>query len=370
MTSPDNKPSKSRIGASESFSEDDKLDLIIQQLAAMKESNQDVATRLKLVEDGMGKTTDTRTHGIVGPGGSGGAPVSSNVLPGGKECKINLTFGDDTSPKALKLFIDHYELVKEQNLARNVTQWANAAFRARELRLQIREEPALWLAQEHTMLSPWMDDDDGIIGKLRERYSGTQSIELNIIAFEEMSQKENESLAQYMTRCQEAGYQAYGAFDAASRQQRIVWRFLSGIRDGDVRNAVIKEKWMASEREAKPAADVLKIAETAKLTKIATVATQVKGRDYTRKDGMVNAAREVVRKDGSVKDTTKKEGLINNVVDKRHGYEQGKKSAGNGSRNFECHYCGTTNHYGGWKRCEKRLNENPKWKPGDSKDFQ
>ena len=364
MTSPEKKPSKSRISPSP---EEDKLDLILRQLMQMKESNKERDTRLQQLENGAGNGPQINTNAGGGPGLSGGTPMST-ISGGGKECKITLTFGEDTSPKALKLFVDHYELVREQNLARNVVTWSDAAFRSRELRLQLREEPALWLAQEHAMLSPWMSNDNEIIRRLKERYSGSQSIELNIIAFEEMSQRDNESLAQYMTRCQEAGYQAYGAFDAASRQQRIVWRFLSGIRDADVRNAVIKEKWMASDREAKPAAEVLKIAETAKLTKIATTATQAKGRDYVRKEASVNVVRDNTKKDAPVKDGARKDGVVNSVADKRRGYNQ-KKSAGNSSNNYECHYCGTTNHYGGWRLCEKRLKENPKWKPGDQVDL-
>ena len=53
-------------------------------------------------------------------------------------------------------------------------------------------------------------------------------------------------------------------------KQRIVWKFLSGIRDPGVRSEVIRHKWMKSRTEAKSYEDVLKLAEQAKLDRLAT----------------------------------------------------------------------------------------------------
>ena len=43
------------------------------------------------------------------------------------------------------------------------------------------------------MLSTWVKDDVEIIRRLKERFMGTQSTELNIIAFEELSQNQTEN---------------------------------------------------------------------------------------------------------------------------------------------------------------------------------
>ena len=56
---------------------------------------------------------------------------------------------------------------------------------------------AAWIAQESVM---------------RQECFGTQSIELNIISFEELQKNEGESLVDYMTRCQNKGYQAFTEF--------------------------------------------------------------------------------------------------------------------------------------------------------------
>ena len=102
------------------------------------------------------------------------------------------------------------------------------------------------------MAQEWTSYDDKIIAKLRQRYLGTRSLELNIVLFEELSQNEGETLAAYMTRCQERGYEAFAELDEPrSTQQRIVWKFLSGIKDPVVRSEVIKQKWMKTPTDAK-----------------------------------------------------------------------------------------------------------------------
>ena len=46
-----------------------------------------------------------------------------------------------------------------------------------------------------------------------------------------------------------------------STQLRIIWKFLSGIKDAGVRSEIIRQKWMKSESEAKSYEEVLKIAQ-------------------------------------------------------------------------------------------------------------
>ena len=281
-----------------------------------------------------------------------------------KEKTLQLTFGDkECSPTALRLFLDHYNLAKEQNIRKNIDGWKDAEFRANELRYQLRGEPALWISQESTMLKLWVKSDTEIIQKLKDRFLGTQCIELNIIGFEELSQLPSESLSQYMTRCQQLGYEAFGEFDVQSTQQRIVWKFLSGIRDPEVRNAVIREKWMKNKNEAKSFEEVLKIAETAKMAKIATVATG--GQKSSN-----NEAAKVLAMSG-VKE--RRNNYRRPLHSSSESYRSGRSS--NGSRtssssgtdnrtvNFVCHYCDQKSHYGGWKLCPKRLNEDPSWTP-------
>ena len=122
------------------------------------------------------------------------------------------------------------------------------------------------------MLNQWTNNDKEIIKKLKDRYMGVLSLELNIVAFEEMAQGDNETLAQYMTRCQAQGLDAYQMMnEPRSTQLRIIWKVLSGIKDAGVRS---EKKWMKSESEAKSYEEVLKIAQQSKLlNRLAAVAT-------------------------------------------------------------------------------------------------
>ena len=167
-------------------------------------------------------------------------------------------------------------MARAQNVHRGIEGWEDPEYRARELRFQLRGEASLWIAHESAMAQEWTSYDDKIIAKLRQRYLGTRSLELNIVLFEELSQNEGETLAAYMTRCQERGYEAFAELDEPrSTQQRIVWKFLSGIKDPVVRSEVIKQKWMKTPTDAKSFDEVLLIAEQARLDHMAAVATGI-----------------------------------------------------------------------------------------------
>ena len=132
-----------------------------------------------------------------------------------REKSLQLTIGgNECSPTALKLFMDHYNMDKSQKMKRNVAGWGNAEFRANELRYQLRGEQALCLSQEDymCMLSLWVKEDVEVIRGLNGRLMGTQFTELNIIAFEELSQNQADNLSQYMTRCRGLGQQAFSEF--------------------------------------------------------------------------------------------------------------------------------------------------------------
>ncbi len=295
-----------------------------------------------------------------------GAVTSNiNISSGSREKSLTLTFGDnECSPSNLRLFIEHYMIAREQNLAKGVQCWNDVKFRARELRFQLRGEPSLWLAQECAMLRDWTSDDEEIIKKLKGRYMGTQSVELNIISFEELVQEEGESLAKYMTRCQVKGYEAFGQLnEPLGTTQRIVWKFLSGIKDLDVRKAVINAKWMKSEREALSYDEVLKIAETERMNKEAASATGPHG-----SKGKVASVRE--RRNHSRTPHTSSESNHSSGSNRSVRSSSSETSKPTHLPNFKCHYCKTTSHFGGWKACRKRETENPDWTPASAKGFQ
>ena len=90
----------------------------------------------------------------------------------------------------------------------------------------------------------WVLDDDAIIGKLKERWFNRDCIEMDILEFEEARQGDYETLAQFMQRVKGLGQRAFSEFDANGMHQRIVWRFLDGVKDKEIRGAIIRERWM------------------------------------------------------------------------------------------------------------------------------
>jgi hypothetical protein len=343
-----------------------------------KASNAEIKERLiKLEEEKTVKVETVKVETADQAGGSRSGTTQVVVQGSAKEKSLSLTFGEDESPMSLKLFVEHYTLAKSQNIRKKVDGWQEADFRANELRFQLRGRVAAWVLQESAMHSEWVKDDVEIIRKLQERYLGTMSVELNIISFEELRQRDSESLAEYMTRCQEKGYQAFSDFAPNGVQQRIVWKFLSGIRDADVRSEVIKAKWMVSGSESKPFAEVLKIAETAKLAKIATMAT---GGGRGQESGKIASAPRIEERRNAhgpynSRGGNNHRGRVPHSSDESGGSRGSRSSTGSAKsrsstdsdtpgQNFLCHYCKERSHYGGWKNCEKRRKENPDWKPG------
>ena len=355
------------------------LQAIMEKLDAMQMQNTSMADRLlKLEDSGAGDERGGSSSGKNPPADlesvqHQGRNDTQVILHGSaREKALSLTFGEDESPMALRLFLEHYSLARDQNLRRGIDGWAEKPFRARELRYQLRGKVAAWVAQESAMLQPWVEDDEEIIKRLNQRYMGTQSIELNIIAFEELQQNEGESLADYMTRCQDKGYQAFADFDPRGIQQRIVWKFLSGIRDATIRQEVIREKWMETSSDAKPFADVLKIAETARMLRAATAATG-KGRSNQPVIGNAAVSRVDERRKGyggKNRDRGRTPHSSNESSSNSSSKNSSRSDLSNTIKedggNFLCHYCKERSHFGGWKNCEKRRKENPTWTPSSN----
>ena len=359
--------------------DDETAKQILASLQSIQADTANLGARLDVLERGKQQTGPLSSKMVTGGvGGASGTTTEDSdnggsnffVRSSAKEKTLTLTFGEDESPTALRLFIEHYRLAKSQNMRKKIDGWDLPEFRANELRFQLRGQTASWILQENAMKSSWVEDDEEIIKHLEERFLGTQCIELNIMAFEDLKQNDGETLAAYMTRCQEKGFQAFADFEQNGVQQRIVWKFLSGIKDSDVRAQVIKEKWMETSSKAKSFAEVLKIAETAKLSKIATAATGGKG-------GRVEEHVKIAAVNSRVDDRRRASNKPHpNRSDKPKGRKPSYSSESNSSSksdlsksetpagtNLLCHYCNERSHFGGWKFCEKRQKEDPTWTP-------
>ena len=89
-----------------------------------------------------------------------------------------------------------------------------------------------------------MKDDRKIIEMLRSRFIQNSVVELQIIAFKTASQKGGEPLAEYLVRLQKLIENAYTEYPEFVKTSRVVWHFLNGAKDKDVREALIREGWM------------------------------------------------------------------------------------------------------------------------------
>ena len=277
----------------------------------------------------------------------------------GREQQLTLTFGsEDTLPGSLERFLSHYELVNEINQERGVRVWTKPSYRALMLRMALRGPAADYLEQEARMLSPWVKDDILIIERLRARYVKNAAVELHIIAFETAAQKEGEPLGEYMVRLQKLIENAYTEHPAFIKQGRVVWQFLNGARDKDVRETLIKEGWMKDSKVPREYEEILKMAEAVVNTKKASRAT---GRLGSSQSSVGNVNSIQVQPEGRTGQYNQARGSKKRSTS--GGGRGGRNS--NSSGNWYCYCCKTTEHSGGWKLCPKFRRENPHWKVGD-----
>ena len=274
----------------------------------------------------------------------------------GKEKSIELTFGDDTSPHMLEKFIAHYSLVDRINKARGVRVWKKPDYRALMLRSALRGAASEFVENaENIMLTPWVKNDQEILQKLKERYVTNAAIELHIIQFETASQLEGEPLSEYMVRLQRLMEKAYSTHPQFIKGVRVVWQFLNGLRDRDVREALIKEKWMEDGEKAKDYDEILKIAESVVNAKVAARATgQVKAVEVRK--GTIGALASAGSAAG--KKSPKNKGRYRKSYSPYAGEGSSKKDF------LTCWYCEKKDHEGGWQQCPLREEKDPQWRPG------
>ena len=292
---------------------------------------------------------------------------------GARAVALNRTFGSEVTPSAWRDFKDHYSLVKEANIARGVQLWQDSVYRSIELRLCLVGAPADYIREEVAQSSSWVKDDVAIIQRLESRYVNTEAIEVRIIRFEEATQGEDESLADFMTRLQRLAGDAFSSESADIKRKRVVWRFLDGLRDKDIRERLIRESWMKDDSNAKDYDDILKIAETARTAKHAATLTGSRHHNIgelcaaavQQEAGAAAAAQPIGRGQRWPSQLTPPPVQSRPPPAARSGQPPGRPGAarGRGDRPIgRCYYCDIP-HQGGWVQCRRRLRENPAWSP-------
>ena len=172
---------------------EEKLDRIMSALTALTSGNKTLAESSEALTQRLEALESRKPAAKI----ETGERTEVRVMTSSKEKSLTLAFGEgECSSQNLRLFLEHFELAKKHNVRRAVDGWDDNEFRAAELRFQLRGEPALWVAQESAMLNQWTNNDKEIIKKLNDRYMGVLSLErVIIVAFEEMAQGDNETLA-------------------------------------------------------------------------------------------------------------------------------------------------------------------------------
>ena len=227
------------------------------------------------------------------------------------------------------------------------------------------DEVAEFVDTEDSMSSSWVNDDLMIIERLKERYLKAECIELNILAFEEAKQLDSESLAAFMTRLQTLVKNAFPRNPESIMRQRVIWRFLTGVRDADIKKGLISSKWMASQDEPKPYSEILKAAESIQMTKVASQSLAGRGNQRTvaAVSGMSGGYED--RRSAEDRSTRRPTGWSTGskrkaTVAAAGGYsEAGRQSKG---YVMKCYYCKEL-HEGGWQKCAKMKKNDPNWKP-------
>ena len=254
------------------------------------------------------------------------------------EERLDVTFGEELTPKSLKAFIAQYNLVKKVNMSKRIFLWDNESHRAHKVRLALRGEAAEYVNAEDSMQKEWTNDDVKVLEALKKRYLNTQSREVKIIEFESLKQEGSQTLSEYLTQVQQLVQIAYPNEPDETTRRRVVWTFLNGLRNVEIRAAIIKEGWVVNDEQTKDPEDILKIAESARQ--------------------VTEAAKATGRRNG---------GAVNRVAESE---EQGSvalyQQQTNEKRKMKCYYC-QKEHAGGWWYCEKRLREAPEWKPKNSR---
>jgi hypothetical protein len=318
-------------------------------LLMLKKIQDDMATNKQDMDERLGKLEEEQAKAVPEQENSETETkpqITERVvteIASAKEKQLSKFFGVDTSATALLEFLDHYRLCVEINQAKKVPGWGDPDYRAKELRFQLQGEVAIYVRQEETMGQDWVNDDKKIIEKLKERWLNRDCIELDIIEFEEARQGEYETLAQFMQRLKGLGQRAFSEFDPNGMHQRIIWRFLDGVKEKDIRSEIIRARWMKDRKTPKPYDEVLKIAENAKMIKVAAGATGHNGHGSgSSKSNAIQVAAMVP-----------------------HGRKNVRGTPPSRPRAFDCFYC-RQRHPGGWRTCEKRKRENPDWEPTSS----
>ena len=306
-------------------------------------------------------------------------PFSNNA----REERMDCFFGEDNNmtPVAMRRFVERYKTIKKMNRQLRITGWDKAGYRAGKIKLSLKGPAFDYVEFACKMEESWTDDDDLLLEKLQDKFIKVQAIEMSILQFEQSVQENREGISEFMGRLKRLVREAYDGDSQQEMDRKVAWRFVSGLTDRNVRDKIIDGGWMRNRQEAKELDELQRIAEQTKRNDEAS-------RAMSKNSGHISLFEDkkcweseldtiaAFSSSGNTSGSRSKTNSPDSAGSSRGGSSR-KVSTPDNSENFECYYCRTKSHRGGWFHCPKRKKENPAWKPKNNertsnnrKDFQ
>lgn len=287
-----------------------------------------------------------------------------------KEERLDCFFGEEgnSSSVAMRRFCDRYQTIKKMNMGLKISGWDDPKYRAGKITLCLKGDAFDYVQFANSMDEPWTNDDKLLLGKLQDKFINIQAIEMNILHFEQSVQETRESIDEFMSRLRRSVRDAYDGDNQHDLDRKVAWRFVSGLRDKICRDKILDAGWMLNRKEAKPLDELQKMAEYARRNEDASraIGKTAPGSSIAAFESEEATISPFVKDRSSFgsRSTTPSSESRSSVDSRRSG----KSMPGQSQEFLECFYC-KKKHKGGWAKCDKRLSEDPGWRPskGDGK---
>ena len=279
-----------------------------------------------------------------------------------KEERMECSFGEggNYSAVAMRRFVDRYETVREMNMGLRITGWDDPKYRAGKITLCLKGDAFDYVKFASSMHEAWANNDELLLGKLKDKFVNIQTIEMNILEFEKSVQESRETIDEFMSGLKRKVRDAYDGDLQRELDRKVAWRFVSGLRDKNCRDKILEAGWMLNRQEAKPLEELKKIAEYAKRNEDTSKAL---GRSAAGGVAMFEEFEEEATLASFSRGNTFRRAKTPSTESKSSVESRASLSSSELPQDFrECFYC-KKKHRGGWYHCTIRRKENPGWKP-------
>ena len=125
------------------------------------------------------------------------------------------------------------------NMGLKISGWDDPKYRAGKIVLCLKGEAFDYVQFANSVSEPWTDDDESMLGRLKDKFINIQAIEMNILSFEQSVQETRETIDEFMSRLKRGVRDAYDGDDQHELDRKVAWRFVSGLRDRTCRDKIL-----------------------------------------------------------------------------------------------------------------------------------